>query len=73
MNPKLWRPDEMNAWQFLALVGLVMTAAAHLLLRLSGRVIPDFPLLYLTWTGVFVLAAWRNIYGPPPDPDDHHH
>ena len=72
MNPKLWHPAQMNAWQFLALVGVIMTIVAHLLLYVSKRTVPNFSLLYPTWAAVFILGALRNIYGRH-DPDDHHH
>ena len=39
---KLWHPAHLNVWQYLALVGLVMTAAAHALLQLTARTVPGF-------------------------------
>lgn len=73
LNPKIWQPGQMNAWQFLALVGVPMTAAAHLLLWAAARSLPNFWLLYLTWAAVFVLGTLRNIYGRPDDDHHHHH
>ena len=72
MNPKLWHPSHLNVWQYLALVGLVMTAAAHALLLLTQRTVPGFGYLYLVWSTVFALGAIRNVTHEP-GPDDHHH
>lgn len=72
LNPKIWHPAHLNAWQFIALVGLVMTAAAHALLELAGRTIVGFDYLYIVWSVVFVLGTARNVFHTP-DPDDHHH
>lgn len=69
---KLWHPTHLNVWQYLALVGLVMTAAAHALLELSARTVPGFPYLYAVWSVVFILGAVRNLTHTP-DPEDHHH
>ena len=70
---KLWHPALLNSWQYLALVGLVMTAAAHALLQLTARVVPGFSYLYLVWTVVFILGAIRNAtHIPHPDDHDHH-
>ena len=49
-----------------------MTAAAHVLLLLTERILPGFGWLYVVWTTVFVLGAARNLTHVP-DPDDHHH
>ena len=68
---KLWHPAHLNVWQYLALVGLVMTAAAHALLQLTARTVPGFNYLYAVWSVVFVLGAARNVLHTP-DPDDHH-
>ncbi len=62
----------MNAWQFLALVGVVMTAAAHLLLWASHRELPHFAYLYPIWATLFGLGTLRNLTAPPDD-DTHHH
>jgi Na+/alanine symporter len=72
MNPKLWHPHQLNVWQYLALVGLVMTAAAHGLLQLSHKVVPGFNYLYAVWAAVYVLGSIRNVLHVP-GPDDHHH
>ncbi len=70
---KLWHPALLNVWQYLALVGLVMTAAAHGLLQLTDRAMPGFNYLYLVWSVAFVLGAIRNLTHVPDPPDHHHH
>ena len=70
---KVWHPALLNVWQYLALVGLVMTVAAHALLLLTGRTLPGFGWLYVVWVSVFVLGAARNLTHVPGPDDDHHH
>ena len=70
---RAWHPALLNVWQYLALVGLVMTAAAHALLTLTSRTLPGFGWLYVVWATVFVLGTARNLTHVPDSHDHHHH
>ncbi len=69
---KLYVPSFLNSFQFIALTGVLMSAAAHLLLRFGlGRVPAGFGWLYWCWLGLYSFGAWRNLFGKPGD--GHHH
>jgi hypothetical protein len=70
---KLWHPALLNVWQHIALVGLIMTAGAHVLLHLMARNVADFNYLYVVWSAAFVLGSIRNLTHTPGPDDDHHH
>ena len=60
----------MNSYQFIAVVGLIMTLAAHLILFLTGKHIASYWALYACWLVVFIIGSIINFN---TNPDDHHH
>ncbi len=71
---KLYRPSALNSFQFVALTGLAMSAAAHLVLALgTGRVPPGFNWLYLCWLGFYAGGTLLNYFGKPNGGHHHHH
>jgi hypothetical protein len=71
---KLYRPSALNSYQFIALTGLLMSAAAHLILRFfyTSHPLPaGFNWLYVCWAALYVLGSLRNLFGKPSE--SHHH
>ena len=70
---KLYRPSALNSFQFVALTGLVMSAAAHLILAVVvSRVPPGFNWLYLCWLLFYAGGTLLNYFGKP-NAGHHHH
>ncbi|MCR5886443.1 hypothetical protein LRS06_01370 [Hymenobacter sp. J193] len=68
---KLYHPTAFNAWQFIALVGVVMSLGAQLILALMHHPRPDgFHWLYVCWAALFVLGTISNFTSKP---GGHHH
>jgi len=69
---KLYRPSALNSFQFIALTGLVMTGAAHLILHFFvNKPMPaGFNWLYVCWTVFYLIGTLINFFGKP---DEHHH
>ena len=73
---KLYRPSALNSYQFIALTGVLMSAAAQLILRLfySRQALPaGFGWLYVCWTALYVVGALLNLFGKPGGGGHHHH
>lgn len=73
---KLYRPSALNSYQFIALTGLLMSAAAQLILRFffAARPLPaGFGWLYVCWAVLYVLGSLLNLFGKPGDGGHHHH
>lgn len=70
---KLYNFREMNSYQFIAVVGLIMTLAAHLILLLTEKHITSFYALYACWVVVFIIGAIINFNTNPEDHHHHHH
>lgn len=69
---KLYRPSALNSYQFIAIVGLLMTAGAHLILHfIADRALPGYNWLYVCWLGLYILGSLLNLFGKPGQP--HHH
>ena len=72
---KLYRPSSLNSFQFIALTGLLMSAGAHLILRLFVRpALPTgFGWLYVCWLGFYAVGTVINLFAKPAEPDHHDH
>lgn len=70
---KLYNFREMNSYQFIAVVGIIMTLAAHLILFLTGKHIASYWALYACWLVVFIIGAIINFNTNPEDHHHHHH
>ena len=69
----LYRPAALNSFQVVALVGLLMTAAAHAILHLGAAAVPTgFGWLYVCWSGFYAFGTLRNYFGKPAPPHHHH-
>ncbi|KAA9339601.1 hypothetical protein F0P96_03030 [Hymenobacter busanensis] len=69
---KLYVPAALNSWQTIAVTGLIMSAAAHVILVLLGHSRPaGFNWLYVCWTALYVVGSLTNLFGKPDE--DHHH
>ena len=63
----------MNSYQFIAVTGLVMTIAAHIILYVQAKEIQSFWALYLCWVVVFTLGSIANYRSKPGEGHHHHH
>lgn len=71
---KLYRPSALNSYQFIALTGLLMSAAAQLILHFfyARQPLPaGFGWLYVCWAALYVLGTLLNLFGKPSQ--GHHH
>ena len=71
---KLYHPSALNSYQFIAVTGLIMSAAAHLILHFFvHHSVPGFNWLYVCWTGLYVVGSLMNLFGKPSEGHHHHH
>ncbi|SNR32252.1 MULTISPECIES: hypothetical protein [Hymenobacter] len=71
---KLYRLNALNSFQYIALVGVVMSAGAQLVIRLLGQPQPNgYNYLYLCWLVLYILGSLLNLFGKPDDHHHHHH
>lgn len=71
---KLYRPSALNSYQFIALTGLIMSVAAHLILHYFVHRMPEgFNWLYLCWTALYIVGSLLNLFGKPNEGHHHHH
>lgn len=71
---KLYRLNALNSFQYIALVGVVMSAGAQLVIRLLQQPQPNgYNYLYLCWLVLYVLGSLLNLFGKPDDHHHHHH
>jgi len=70
---KLYSFKEMNSYQFIAVVGLVMTLAAHAILLIQHKEIQTYWALYVCWVVLFILGSIANYRSKPDDGHHHHH
>ncbi|MCC2545129.1 hypothetical protein LJY25_01615 [Hymenobacter sp. BT175] len=71
---KLYRPGALNSFQFIALTGLIMSGAAHLILELLDRPpLPGFRWLYVCWVALYIVGSLLNLFGKPGSDHHHHH
>lgn len=70
---KIYNFKEMNSYQFIAAVGIIMTLAAHLVLWVQQKEVQSFWALYLCWAILFLLGTIYNIRSKPGQGHHHHH
>ena len=73
---KLYRPSALNSYQFIAITGLLMSAAAHFILHFFYAEHPlptGFGWLYICWTALYVVGSLLNLFGKPSEEHHHHH
>ncbi|UYZ64383.1 hypothetical protein [Hymenobacter weizhouensis] len=70
---KLYRPDALNSFQYIALVGAVMSGAAQVIMRWLAQPQPQgYNWLYACWLGLYVFGSLLNLFGKPTDHHHHH-
>ena len=70
---KIYNLKEMNSYQYIAVVGLIMTLAAHLILWVQQKEVQTFWALYICWAVLFILGSIANIRSKPGEGHHHHH
>ncbi len=63
----------MNSYQFIAVVGLIMSAGAHVILWLNHKPIETYWALYLCWTVLYIIGSYLNFNSKPGEDHHHHH
>lgn len=69
---KLYNFKHMNSYQFIAVVGLIMSVGAHFILWFQKTEINDFWALYICWATLYIAGSVIN-YRSKPDEGHHHH
>jgi hypothetical protein len=71
---KLYHPNALNSFQFIAVVGAIMSGGAQLIIRLLGNAQPEgYNYLYLCWLALYIGGTLLNYFGKPSDDHHHHH
>jgi len=71
---KLYRPSALNSYQFIAVTGLIMSGAAHLILHFFvNHSVSGFNWLYVCWSALYVIGSLMNLFGKPSEGHHHHH
>ncbi|MBT9395144.1 hypothetical protein KLP40_18395 [Hymenobacter sp. NST-14] len=71
---KLYHPSALNSFQYIAIVGAIMSGAAQLIIGWLGHARPEgYLYLYLCWLGLYVFGSLLNLFGKPSDGHHHHH
>lgn len=70
---KIYSFKEMNSYQYIAVVGLIMSFAANVILLVEGKAIQTFWALYACWTALFIIGSIVNINSKPDEGHHHHH
>ena len=70
---KIYSFKEMNSYQYIAVVGLIMTLAAHAILLVQAKEVANFWALYICWVVLFTLGSIANIRSKPGEGHHHHH
>ncbi|WP_245590652.1 hypothetical protein [Adhaeribacter aquaticus] len=63
----------MNSYQFVAVVGIIMSVGANLILWFRDTPVQNFWALYVCWSILFVIGAIINYNSKPDDGHHHHH
>ncbi len=64
--------SEMHSFQVIALVGLIMSVAAHAIMLLMEKQVPSFGYIYPSWSAIFLVGYLLNISGKDSGADHHH-
>ncbi|OWP61635.1 hypothetical protein CDA63_18465 [Hymenobacter amundsenii] len=71
---KLYHPSALNSFQYIAIVGAIMSGAAQLIISWLGQPRPEgYHYLYFCWLGLYVVGTLLNLFGKPNDGHHHHH
>jgi hypothetical protein len=70
---KIYNFKEMNSYQYIAVVGIVMSLAAHVFLLIDHKDIQNFWALYVCWTLLFIIGSFINLNSKPGEGHHHHH
>ena len=64
---KLYQLRHMHSFQVIALIGLLMSAAAHVIMLAIDREVPSFGLIYPTWALIFLFGFLLNLRSHPDE------
>jgi hypothetical protein len=70
---KIYNFKEMNSYQYIAVVGIVMSLGANIFLLISQKDIQHFWALYICWTLLFIIGSIINLNSKPGEGHHHHH
>ncbi|QCR25024.1 hypothetical protein [Pontibacter sp. SGAir0037] len=70
---KIYNPQEMNSYQFVAATGFIMSLVAHIIILFIGKTIDNFEALYICWTAFFILGTIANLRDDNQNGGHHHH
>ncbi|RSK34548.1 hypothetical protein [Hymenobacter metallilatus] len=71
---KLYHPNALNSFQFIAVVGAIMSGGAQLIIRLLDHAQPEgYNYLYLCWLALYIGGTLLNYFGKPSSGHHHHH
>lgn len=70
---KIYNFKEMNSYQYIAVVGIVMSLGANIFLLLDKKDIEHFWALYVCWALLFVIGSIINLNSKPGQHHHHHH
>ncbi|MBC7450104.1 MAG: hypothetical protein H7259_01300 [Cytophagales bacterium] len=65
--------NKLNAFQVIAVFGIIFSAAAQLVLFFMDKQVDNYVYLYPTWVAIFIIGYVINPYLSKYDNDDHHH
>jgi hypothetical protein len=63
----------MNSYQYLAVVGIVMSLGANVFLLIGHKDIQHFWALYVCWALLFLIGSIINLNNKPGEGHHHHH
>lgn len=69
---KIYNFKEMNSYQYIAVVGMVMSLGANIFLLIADKDVQHFWALYVCWGLFFLVGSIINL-NSKPDEDHHHH
>ncbi|NVO32842.1 MULTISPECIES: hypothetical protein [Hymenobacter] len=71
---KLYHPSALNSFQYIAVVGAIMSGGAQLIIHLLDYPRPEgYLYLYWCWLGLYIFGSLLNLFGKPPEGHHHHH
>lgn len=70
---KIYNFKEMNSYQYIAVVGIIMSLGANIFLLVQHKPMEDFWALYVCWTVLFIIGSILNLNQKPGAGHHHHH
>jgi hypothetical protein len=70
---KIYNFKEMNSYQYIAVVGLVMSLGANIFLLIGDKDVDNFWALYVCWALFFIVGSIINLNSKPGQDHHHHH